>query len=107
MASPTTAAASAPRRATRLAVVGTAGHIDHGKTALVRRLTGVDTDRLPEEKKRGISIDLGFAPLVTPAGVRVGIVDVPGHERFESGGVAPALLGDGIDDRTATHGARR
>src|SRR5262245_46337004 len=66
----------------RLAVVGTAGHIDHGKTALVRRLTGVDTDRLPEEKKRGISIDLGFAPLVTPGGVRVGIGDVPGHERF-------------------------
>jgi selenocysteine-specific elongation factor len=66
----------------RLAIVGTAGHIDHGKTAMVRRLTGVDTDRLPEEKKRGISIDLGFAPLVTPAGVRVGIVDVPGHERF-------------------------
>ncbi len=67
---------------TRLAIVGTAGHIDHGKTALVRRLTGVDTDRLPEEKKRGISIDLGFAPLVTPAGVQVGLVDVPGHERF-------------------------
>src|SRR5207248_95815 len=67
---------------TRLAVVGTAGHIDHGKTAMVRVLTGVDTDRLPEEKKRGISIDLGFAPLVTPAGVHVGIVDVPGHERF-------------------------
>ncbi|HXJ71154.1 MAG TPA: GTP-binding protein, partial [Verrucomicrobiae bacterium] len=66
----------------RLAVIGTAGHIDHGKTALVRRLTGVDTDRLPEEKKRGISIDLGFAPLVTPGGAHVGIVDVPGHERF-------------------------
>lgn len=66
----------------RLAIVGTAGHIDHGKTALVRRLTGIDTDRLPEEKKRGISIDLGFAPLVTPAGVQVGLVDVPGHERF-------------------------
>src|SRR5690349_18477234 len=65
-----------------LAVVGTAGHIDHGKTALVRRLTGVDTDRLKEEKERGISIDLGFAPLTTPAGRRVGIVDVPGHERF-------------------------
>jgi selenocysteine-specific elongation factor len=63
-------------------VVGTAGHIDHGKTALVRRLTGVDTDRLPEEKQRGISIDLGFAPLTTPAGIHVGIVDVPGHERF-------------------------
>ena len=67
---------------TRLAIIGTAGHIDHGKTALVRRLTGVDTDRLPEEKRRGISIDLGFAPLTTPRGVRVGIVDVPGHERF-------------------------
>src|SRR5262245_1852432 len=68
--------------ATRLAVIGTAGHIDHGKTALVRRLTGIDTDRLPEEKRRGISIDLGFARLVTPAGAQVGIVDVPGHERF-------------------------
>ncbi len=67
---------------TRLAVIGTAGHIDHGKTALVLRLTGIDTDRLPEEKKRGISIDLGFAPLTTPGGIRVGIVDVPGHERF-------------------------
>ncbi len=66
----------------RLAVIGTAGHIDHGKTALVRRLTGVDTDRLPEEKRRGISIDLGFAGLSTPGGGRVGIVDVPGHERF-------------------------
>src|SRR5215813_12446402 len=66
----------------RLAIVGTAGHIDHGKTALVRRLTGVDTDRLPEEKARGISIDLGFAPLITPAGIHVGLVDVPGHERF-------------------------
>jgi selenocysteine-specific elongation factor len=66
----------------RIAVVGTAGHIDHGKTALVRRLTGIDTDRLPEEKARGISIDLGFANLTTPAGRRVGIVDVPGHERF-------------------------
>jgi selenocysteine-specific elongation factor len=71
-----------PATATRLAIVGTAGHIDHGKTALVRRLTGIDTDRLPEEKERGISIDLGFAPLVTPGGVRVGLVDVPGHERF-------------------------
>ena len=65
-----------------VAIVGTAGHIDHGKTALVKRLTGVDTDRLPEEKARGISIDLGFARLTTPAGVQVGIVDVPGHERF-------------------------
>ncbi|MFH1679323.1 MAG: GTP-binding protein, partial [Candidatus Eisenbacteria bacterium] len=63
-------------------VVGTAGHIDHGKTALVKALTGIDTDRLPEEKERQISIDLGFAPLDLPGGVRAAVVDVPGHERF-------------------------
>jgi len=63
-------------------VIGTAGHIDHGKTALVRALTGQDTDRLAEEKARGISIDLGFAWLDPPDGERAGIVDVPGHERF-------------------------
>ncbi len=63
-------------------VVGTAGHIDHGKTALVRALTGVDTDRLDEEKRRGITIDLGFAPLDLEDGVHIGFVDVPGHERF-------------------------
>jgi len=63
-------------------LVGTAGHIDHGKTALVRALTGQDTDRLPEERARGISIDLGFARLDGPEGLRAGVVDVPGHERF-------------------------
>jgi selenocysteine-specific elongation factor len=63
-------------------IIGTAGHIDHGKTALVRALTGVDTDRLPEEKRRGITIDLGFAPLVLEDGLRAGVVDVPGHEAF-------------------------
>ncbi|PWI57676.1 selenocysteine-specific translation elongation factor [Sulfoacidibacillus thermotolerans] len=63
-------------------IVGTAGHIDHGKTALVRALTGIDTDRTREEKERGISIELGFAPLLLPSGKRIGIVDVPGHERF-------------------------
>ncbi len=63
-------------------IVGTAGHIDHGKTALVRALTGQDTDRLAEEKARGISIELGFAWLAGPGGERVGLVDVPGHERF-------------------------
>ncbi|HSJ07641.1 MAG TPA: GTP-binding protein, partial [Longimicrobiales bacterium] len=63
-------------------ILGTAGHIDHGKTALVRRLTGVDTDRLPEEKRRGITIDLGFALLPLPDGTELGIVDVPGHEGF-------------------------
>jgi selenocysteine-specific elongation factor len=62
--------------------VGTAGHIDHGKTALVLALTGVDTDRLPEEKARGITIALGFAPLVLPDGRRLSLVDVPGHERL-------------------------
>src|SRR5262245_54780406 len=63
-------------------VVGTAGHIDHGKTALVRALTGQETDRLKEERERGISIDLGFAYLDLPDGQRAGVVDVPGHERF-------------------------
>lgn len=63
-------------------ILGTAGHIDHGKTALVKALTGVDTDRLPEEKKRGITIDLGFAPLDLGDGEILGVVDVPGHEAF-------------------------
>src|SRR5947207_13462340 len=63
-------------------IIGTAGHIDHGKTSLIRALTGQDTDRLKEEKERGISIDLGFAYLEGPGGARAGIVDVPGHERF-------------------------
>ena len=63
-------------------ILGTAGHIDHGKTALVKALTGVDTDRLPEEKRRGITIDLGFAPLVVEGVGTIGIVDVPGHEAF-------------------------
>src|SRR5262247_4254053 len=63
-------------------IIGTAGHIDHGKTSLVRALTGIDTDRLKEEKARGISIDLGFAYLPAPNGSVLGFVDVPGHERF-------------------------
>ena len=63
-------------------IIGTAGHIDHGKTTLVKALTGVDTDRLKEEKQRGISIDLGFAPFKLPGGQKAAIVDVPGHERF-------------------------
>ena len=63
-------------------IIGTAGHVDHGKTQLVKALTGVDTDRLKEEKERGISIELGFAPLTLPSGQQAGIVDVPGHERF-------------------------
>jgi translation elongation factor TU len=75
-------------------VAGTAGHIDHGKTALVKALTGIDTDRLPEEKRRGISIELGYAYLDLPDGTRVGLVDVPGHERFIRTMVAGAT---GID----------
>jgi selenocysteine-specific elongation factor len=74
-------------------IIGTAGHIDHGKTALVRALTGVDADRLPEEKKRGITIDLGFAELEV-GDVRLGFVDVPGHERFVKNMLAGA---HGID----------
>ena len=63
-------------------IIGTAGHVDHGKTVLIRALTGIDTDRLIEEKRRGITIELGFAHLDWPDGVRAGIVDVPGHEKF-------------------------
>src|SRR5438445_8724730 len=74
-------------------IVGTAGHIDHGKTALVRALTGTDTDRLPEEKRRGITIDIGFAELEI-GDVRFGFVDVPGHERFVKNMLAGAT---GID----------
>lgn len=75
-------------------VVGTAGHIDHGKTALVKALTGVDTDRWEEEKRRGITIDLGFAPLPLPGGVKASVVDVPGHEGFVKNMLAGAT---GID----------
>lgn len=77
----------------RHVIVGTAGHIDHGKTSLTRRLTGIDTDRLPEEKARGISIDLGFAHLEAD-GFQFGFVDVPGHERFVKNMVAGAT---GVD----------
>jgi len=75
-------------------VVGTAGHIDHGKTALVKALTGVDTDRWEEEKRRGITIDLGFAPLALPGDIQASIVDVPGHEGFVKNMLAGAT---GID----------
>lgn len=75
-------------------IIGTAGHIDHGKTSLVKLLTGVDTDRLPEEKKRGITIELGFAYTQTKLGEMIGFVDVPGHEKFIHTMVAGAV---GID----------
>jgi len=85
-------------------IVATAGHIDHGKTSLVRALTGVDTDRLAEEKRRGMTIDLGFAYLALPGGARVAFVDVPGHERFVRNmiagvqGIDAALLAVAADD---------
>ena len=97
----------------RPCIIGTAGHIDHGKTALIRLLTGVDTDRLKEERERGISIELGFASLITPAGVRCGVIDVPGHERFirnmlaGAGGIDVILLviaaDEGVMPQTREH----
>src|SRR5829696_1240394 len=86
-------APTASREASPL-VLGTAGHIDHGKTALISVLTGKNTDRLPEERSRGISIELGYAPLELPSGRRVSVVDVPGHERFVRTMVAGA---SGVD----------
>src|SRR5262245_32767812 len=79
-------------------VVGTAGHVDHGKSTLVRALTGIDPDRLAEEKARAMTIDLGFAWLTLPSGRDVSIIDVPGHERFIKnmlagvGGIDAAML---------------
>jgi selenocysteine-specific elongation factor len=75
-------------------ILGTAGHVDHGKTALIKALTNVDTDRLKEEKERGITIELGFAPLILEKGQKIGVVDVPGHEKFVKNMVAGA---GGID----------
>src|SRR5688572_27813427 len=94
-------------------VIGTAGHVDHGKSALVRALTGIDPDRLQEEKDRGMTIDLGFAWLKLPGGEEVSIVDVPGHERFIKnmlsgvGGIDLALLvvaaDEGVMPQTREH----
>ena len=63
-------------------IIGTAGHVDHGKTRLIKALSGIDTDRLEEEKKRGITIELGFAHIPNDAGYNIGVIDVPGHEKF-------------------------
>ena len=88
---------------TRQLILGTAGHIDHGKTQLIRALTGIDTDRLPQEKERGITIDIGFA-FLDVGDYRLGIVDVPGHERFirnmlaGAAGIDLALLVVAADD---------
>ena len=82
----------------RNVVIGTAGHVDHGKTLLINALTGIDTDRLKEEKKRGITIELGFAFIDFDNGERAGIIDVPGHEKFiknmlaGAGGIDLAML---------------
>ncbi len=94
-------------------VVGTAGHIDHGKTTLIHALTGTDTDRLAEEKRRGISIDLGFAHLDLPDGVSISFIDVPGHERFVknmlagAGGIDAVMLivaaDEGVKPQTREH----
>ena len=94
-------------------IIGTAGHVDHGKTCLIKALTGIDTDRLKEEKKRGITIELGFAYLDLANGQRVGIVDVPGHEKFVrnmlagAGGLDIAMLvvaaDEGIMPQTVEH----
>lgn len=85
-------------------VLGTAGHIDHGKSSLIRAMTGIDPDRLPEEKERGMTIDLGFAWMTLPDGDEIGVVDVPGHERFVrnmvagAGGINAAMLVVAADD---------
>ena len=94
-------------------IIGTAGHVDHGKTCLIKALTGTDTDRLAEEKKRGITIELGFANLQLPGGISAGIVDVPGHEKFVrnmlagAGGVDIAMLivaaDEGVMPQTREH----
>ena len=94
-------------------VIGTAGHIDHGKTTLISALTGVDCDRLLEEKKRGITIELGFAPLHLQDGRVVSVIDVPGHERFirqmvaGASGIDAALLvvaaDEGVMPQTREH----
>ena len=77
-------------------IIALAGHVDHGKTALVRALTGIDPDRLPDEKARGMTIDLGFAHTVLPDGNTVGFVDVPGHERFLTNMLAGVLSIDSV-----------
>jgi selenocysteine-specific elongation factor len=109
------AAPTTPSRADspRHFILGTAGHVDHGKTELVRALTGHDTDRLKEEKERGISIELGFAPLPLAADVFLGVVDVPGHERFVrqmvagAGGIDLAMLLIAADEGVMPQTERR
>jgi selenocysteine-specific elongation factor len=117
LASPSTKDRSSMTKAVKSVVIGTAGHIDHGKTTLIRALTGVDTDRLPEEKRRGITIDLGFASLEAEAAdhsrLRISFVDVPGHKLFirnmlaGAGGIDAVLLvisaEEGVKPQTEEH----
>ena len=94
-------------------IIGTAGHVDHGKTELIKALSGIDTDRLKEEKKRGITIELGFANLKNDKGLNIGIIDVPGHEKFVKnmlsgvGGIDLVLLivalDEGVKPQTEEH----
>jgi selenocysteine-specific translation elongation factor SelB len=94
-------------------ILGTAGHIDHGKTALIKALTGVDLDQLKEEKERGITIELGFTSLSIPGDQMIGVVDVPGHEKFikrmiaGAGGIDLVMLvvaaDDGVMPQTREH----
>ena len=94
-------------------IIATAGHVDHGKTSLVAALTGVDTDRLAEEKRRGLTIDLGYAWLDLPSGRRAGFIDVPGHERFVRNmvaglsrvdlGLLAVAADDGVMPQTSEH----
>src|SRR5947207_12355883 len=94
-------------------IIGTAGHVDHGKTSLIRALTGAETDRLREEQERGMSIDLGFADFTLPSGRHAGVIDVPGHERFlknmlaGAGGIDLVLLviaaDEGVMPQTREH----
>ena len=94
-------------------LIGTAGHVDHGKTSLIRAITGIDADRLPEEKERGMTIDVGYAFVQLPNAGKVSIVDVPGHERFVTNmlvgaiGVDVAILciaaDEGIKPQTKEH----
>ena len=94
-------------------VIGTAGHIDHGKTSLVKKLTGIDTDVLPDEIRKGITINIGFSYIDNPRGGKIGIIDVPGHEKFIKNMVAGAngiqyllmviACDDGIMQQTIEH----
>jgi len=82
-------------------IIATAGHVDHGKTSLIKQLTGIDTDRLEEEKRRGLSINLGFAYLPQDNGTRLGFIDVPGHTRFIN------TMISGVSARRARRGSQR